>query len=120
MYSPDGKHMAFLRQTIKFFSADRHRLMVLDRDSGTKTELAAAFNRSCQHPNWADAKRLAFEAENGGTTGIYLINLGGKMPSTDPPPVSERSIDLPAAGAALSTSRVASTVRQPWSHTALE
>jgi dipeptidyl aminopeptidase/acylaminoacyl peptidase len=94
VYSPDGKHMAFLRQTIKFFSADRQRLMVLDRDSGTKTELAAAFNRSCQNLKWADAKRLTFEAENGGAVGIYFINLDGKMPSTSAPPVSERSIDF--------------------------
>ena len=30
-YSPDGKHLAFLRQTVKYFYADRQRLMLLDR-----------------------------------------------------------------------------------------
>jgi dipeptidyl aminopeptidase/acylaminoacyl peptidase len=94
VYSPDGKHIAFLRQSIKFFSADRQRLMVLDRDSGASTELAATLNRSCQNPIWPDAKRLTFEAENGGTAGIYFVSLDGKMPSVDPPPVSERSIDF--------------------------
>ncbi len=94
VYSPDGRHLAFLRQTIKFFGADRQRLMVLDRGSGTKTELAAAFGRSCQNPKWPDAKRLAFEAENGGTHGIYFVNLDGTMASTKEPLVSEQSIDF--------------------------
>ena len=55
-------------------------------------ELAAAFNRSCQNPKWPDAKRLTFEADHRGTAGIYFISLDDKMPSTEPPPVSERSI----------------------------
>ena len=37
VYSPDGKHLAFLRQTIKHFYADRQRLMVLDRDREPRT-----------------------------------------------------------------------------------
>ena len=79
VYSPDGKHLAFLRQTIKHFYGDRQRLMVLDRDAGTINELTAAFNRSCQNPRWADATRLTFESENEGVAGIYFINLDGKM-----------------------------------------
>jgi dipeptidyl aminopeptidase/acylaminoacyl peptidase len=94
VYSPDGKHIAFLRQTIKNFYADRQRLMVLDRDAGTMKELTAAFKRSCQNPKWPDAKRLTFESENEGVVGIYFINLEGKMLSTDPPKVSERSVDF--------------------------
>src|SRR4029077_11356603 len=39
VYSPDGKSIAFLRQTIKFFSADRERLMLHDRESGQSREL---------------------------------------------------------------------------------
>jgi dipeptidyl aminopeptidase/acylaminoacyl peptidase len=94
VYSPDGKHVAFLRQTIKHFYADRQRLMVLDRDTGKMQELAAAFDRSCQNPRWADARRLTFEAENGGVAGIYFINLEGTLMSTAPPESSERAIDF--------------------------
>jgi dipeptidyl aminopeptidase/acylaminoacyl peptidase len=94
VYSPDGKHLAFLRQSIKHFYADRQRLMVLDRDSGTTNELAAAFDRSCQNPQWADAQRLTFEAENGGVAGIYFTNLEGKMLLSSPPKLSERSINF--------------------------
>src|SRR5262249_12255079 len=82
VYTPDGKHSAFVRQTIKYFYADRQRLMVLNRDSGSVSELASALDRSCQRPQWADSKRLAFEAENAGVSGIYFIGLDGKMPST--------------------------------------
>jgi dipeptidyl aminopeptidase/acylaminoacyl peptidase len=93
-YSPDGKRMAFLRQTIKLFYADRQRLMVVDREAGTVKELAKAFDRSCQHPVWPDSKRLTFEAESAGVTGIYFIDMDGKMPYTQPQKVSERSIDF--------------------------
>jgi dipeptidyl aminopeptidase/acylaminoacyl peptidase len=94
IYSPDGKHLAFLRQTVKHFYADRQRLMVLDRTTGATKELAASFNRSCQNPRWPDAKRLAFEAESGGVAGIYFTDLEGKMMSNKPPVISERSIDF--------------------------
>jgi dipeptidyl aminopeptidase/acylaminoacyl peptidase len=94
VYSPDGKHLAFLRQTIKHSYADRQRLMVLEHDTGTKKELAGTFNRSCQNPQWADAKRLTFEAENEGVTGVYFTNLEGKMLVSTPPKLSERSISF--------------------------
>ena len=42
VYSPDGKHIAFLRQTTKFFYADRQRLMLLDRAGGKPRELTPA------------------------------------------------------------------------------
>jgi len=94
VYSPDGAHLAFLRQTIKYFSGDRQRLFVRDRKSGTAQELAAGFGRSCQNLRWPDSRRLAFEAENGGTHGIYFVSLEDKMFSTEPPPVSEGAIDF--------------------------
>ena len=34
VYSPDGKSIAFTRQTIKFFYADRNQLMIHDRETG--------------------------------------------------------------------------------------
>jgi len=94
VYSPDGNHLAFLRQKIKYFFADRQRLVVLDRDEGRVRELTNAFDRSCQQPQWADSKRLTFEAENEGVAGIYFIGLDGKMPSMRPPKESERSIEF--------------------------
>ncbi|MCS6977164.1 MAG: S9 family peptidase [Gemmatales bacterium] len=97
VYSPDGKHLAFLRQTIKFFYADRTRLMVLDRQSGQKTELTKDLDRSCGNPRWLpDSRRVAVEVEDQGYMNLFLV-------SVDPPAVkphyagiSERSVDFAA------------------------
>jgi dipeptidyl aminopeptidase/acylaminoacyl peptidase len=112
VFSPDGAHLAFLRQTIKYFSGDRQRLMVRDRKSGATKELAAAFSRSCQNPKWPDARRLTFEAENGGTHGIYFVNLDDKLFGTDAPKISERSIDF-ARGRRLGVYLTSSFDRPP-------
>jgi dipeptidyl aminopeptidase/acylaminoacyl peptidase len=93
-YSPDGKHIAFLRQTNKKLPADRHRLMLLDRDTKAVKDLSRSFDRSCQSPRWVDAGRVAFEAENGAVKGIYIVDLEGKLAWTKPPPISEQSIDF--------------------------
>jgi dipeptidyl aminopeptidase/acylaminoacyl peptidase len=93
-YSPDGTRIAFLRQTNKKVPADRSRLMLLDRDGTAPKELAASFDRSCHNPRWVDKRRLVFEAENGGVKGIYFTDVDGKIASTDPPKVSEQSVDF--------------------------
>src|SRR5262249_30882068 len=65
VYSPDGRSIAFLRQAIPLFSADRTRLMLHDRATGMSRELTANFDRSCHTPRWAaDGTRLFFEAED--------------------------------------------------------
>ena len=95
VYSLDGRHIAFLRQTTKYFYADRNRLMLLDRDSGKARELNDDFDRSCQNLKWvSDSKRLTFEAEDGGYVHIYFTGIDGKKPFTDEPGGSERSIDF--------------------------
>jgi dipeptidyl aminopeptidase/acylaminoacyl peptidase len=94
VYSPDGTRIAFLRQTNKKVPADRSRLMLMDRGGTPPKELAAAFDRSCQNPRWVDKRRLVFEAENGFVKGIYFTDVDGKIASTDPPKVSEQSVDF--------------------------
>ena len=95
VYSPDGGHIAFLRQTVKHFYADRHRLMLYDREANKSRELTEGFDRSCQNLKWLpDGKRIAFEAENAGYVNIFFAGLDGKKPFTDDPKLSERSIDF--------------------------
>ena len=95
VYSPDGSKIAFLRQTIKHFSGDRRRLMVLERGFDKARELNDNFDRSCSNPKWLpDGRRLTFEAENAGYIHIYFTGIEGKKPFTDDPKHSEKSIDF--------------------------
>lgn len=55
VYSPDGKLIAFLRQTTKYFYADRQRLMVMDRSNSNAKEWGSSdglFDRSVSQPRW--------------------------------------------------------------------
>jgi dipeptidyl aminopeptidase/acylaminoacyl peptidase len=113
VYGPHGLHIAFLRQTIKYFYGDRNRLMLHDRRAGTSRELAADLDRSCQNPKWfPDGNRIAFEAENAGYVHIYFVGIDGRKPFTDDPTHSERSIDF-AKGQRLGVYLVNSFDRPP-------
>ncbi|QDU19081.1 S9 family peptidase [Urbifossiella limnaea] len=92
VYSPDGKSIAFLRQTTKFFYADRRRLMLHDGEKAR--ELTADLDRSCSSPRWLpDGKRIAVEVEDAGYVRIAFVGLDGKR-FADATKVSERSIDF--------------------------
>jgi dipeptidyl aminopeptidase/acylaminoacyl peptidase len=94
VYNPAGRYIAFLRQTTKYFYADRQRLMLFNRETGDSRELVADFDRSCQNPKWLGGGRLSFEAENAGYVHIFFTALDGRKPETDDPKLSERSIDF--------------------------
>ncbi len=95
VYSPDGKSIAFLRQTTKYFYADKQRLMVLGKD-GKPRELTADLDRSAQNPKWRDDERIVVEAEDAGYVRFFGAHVGGEAPFTGPNEDggSERSIDF--------------------------
>ncbi|MBL8821084.1 MAG: S9 family peptidase [Planctomycetia bacterium] len=94
VYSPDGKHLAFLRQTTKFFYADRFRLMLADTSNYQAKELTASLDRSCGNPVWLpDSQRIAVEIEDSGYTNIGFVSLDGKL-MRPKEPVSERAISF--------------------------
>jgi dipeptidyl aminopeptidase/acylaminoacyl peptidase len=99
VYSPDGKSIAFLRQTTKFFYADRHRLMVIEKD-GKPRDLTIDLDRSAQNPKWRDNERLIFEAEDAGYVRFFGAHVNGEAPFTGPneDQGSERSIDFVPSG----------------------
>jgi len=73
-YSPDGRWIAFTRQTIKFFYADRQRLMLYDRATGQHQEITAKFDRSCSEPKWsADSRQILFEAQDKGHVRFFAV-----------------------------------------------
>src|SRR5262249_6752982 len=85
---------AFLRQTIKFFYADRMRLMVRDRATGQSRCLTEKYDRSVSSPKWfADNGRLYVEAEDSGFHGITLVPLKGEPMQVFEKDVTERSMD---------------------------
>lgn len=96
VYSRDGKWLAYTRQTIKFFYADRSRLMLRDRGAGTTRELTENLDRSVAGLRWmADNQRLCFEAEDAGYGNIFFTSIKGNDIKKFPTPgVSEFAIDV--------------------------
>jgi dipeptidyl aminopeptidase/acylaminoacyl peptidase len=80
-YSPDGKSLAFIQQRIKFFYADKGRLMLLDRASGKTTGLTESFDRTVAHVSWLpDSRALAASVEDAATLRVYRFNVAGGAP----------------------------------------
>ena len=80
LYSPDGKSLAFLRQTTKYFYADRSRVMLLDRAGGKPQELTGGLDRSVGSLRWlpasGEARGLLAEVEDSGYHRLLLVPTG--------------------------------------------
>jgi dipeptidyl aminopeptidase/acylaminoacyl peptidase len=79
LYSPDGKLLAYTRQSIVGFYGDTRKLLVVDRASGAERAVAADWDRSADNLVWApDSKRLYGAIDDAGTVRAYEIPLDGK------------------------------------------
>ncbi len=95
VYSPDGKTIAFLRQRIKFFYADTHRLALCDRATGKIRGLLERFDRSAEDLKWLpDGKLLCFEAQDAGYVNIFFVNPEKDEAIPSPVKLSEHAIDF--------------------------
>ncbi len=75
-YSPDGRFLAFLRQTTPRYEADRPRLMLLDRKSGALRDLTASFDDTLRDFAFSkDGSRIFFTADVKGRTPLYAVDL---------------------------------------------
>jgi len=73
-YSPDGRFLAFLRQTTPRYEADRLRLVLLDRKSGVLRDLTASFDDTLRDFAFSkDGSRIFFTADVKGRTPLYEI-----------------------------------------------
>ena len=80
-YSPDGKWIAYTRQAIKGFYADRERIVLYERATGTKRVLTENWDRSAEAPIWsADSRRLYFGAEDKAKQPIWVLPIAGGDP----------------------------------------
>jgi dipeptidyl aminopeptidase/acylaminoacyl peptidase len=89
LYSPDGRYLAFGRQTIKGFYGDRVRVVLHDRHAGTNRVLTEAWDRSAGGLLWSgDGKTLFGTIEDFGTERVYRIDAASGQPT---PLTRERS-----------------------------
>jgi dipeptidyl aminopeptidase/acylaminoacyl peptidase len=94
VYSPDGRHIAFTRQTTKFFYADRVQVMLDERGGGTRS-LTADYDYSCTNPKWmTDNKRLYFDVEQRGFHRVGFANIERPGVTASGPNASERTMDV--------------------------
>jgi dipeptidyl aminopeptidase/acylaminoacyl peptidase len=77
-YSPDGKYIAWRAQFRPGYESDRWRLMVLERATGTVTNLTESLDRWVTNFTWApDSASLFFTTEDRGRQAIQLISVTG-------------------------------------------
>jgi dipeptidyl aminopeptidase/acylaminoacyl peptidase len=78
-YSPDGRTLSFIQQRIKGFYADKGRLMLRERRSGSTRELYADWDRTVGEYLWApDSRRLFGAVDDAGTVRAYEFPLSGE------------------------------------------
>ena len=77
-YSPDGRWIAYRSQARGGFEADRFRLMLYDRKSGTTKELTNGFDRWVGEILWApDSMNIFLVAEDRGREMIGTASING-------------------------------------------
>ena len=80
-YSPDGKWLAFRRQVTPKFEADRFRIILLDRATGSGRDMTGDFDNTVGDIEWsADSKRILFTADVKGRTPLHELDVAtGKI-----------------------------------------
>lgn len=81
LYSPDGRMLAFRRQKLKDFYADRARLMIYERRGEAVRGITEDWDRSADGIVWAPDSRSLFGAiDDAGTQRVYRFDPGGGTP----------------------------------------
>ncbi len=94
-YSRDGRYLAFVRQKIKTFYADKQRLMLFDRRSGETRNLTEQWDRSAEQLVWSpDSRSLVGSIDDAGTRRLYRFELKGAAPKAMTAATSFSSPDL--------------------------
>lgn len=75
-YSPDGKYIAFRRQLIPAYEADRFRLTLYNRESGEIKVVTEQFDNWVDDFKWSeDSRSIYFIGEVTGRQPLYKIDI---------------------------------------------
>lgn len=81
-YGPDGRWIAFQRQTVRGFYADTRRLVLHDRASGRNTVVTGDWDRSVGTLVFAPDSRSAYASiDDAGNDRVYRIDLPSGKPT---------------------------------------
>ena len=69
-----GGTIFFLRQTTKYFYADRSRIMVHRRKMGKNLEVTKSLDRSCRDLQFMQNGSILFEAEDKGYHRLFIVD----------------------------------------------
>lgn len=76
LYSPDGRHLAYLSQARAGFEADKFRLLLLDTQSGQTRDLTASIDRSVDQFVWSsDGKTIYFTADEATYSPVFRLDV---------------------------------------------
>ena len=75
-YSPDGRYLAYTKQTIKGFYGDTKQLWLIDRKGDSRRRIAGGWDRSVSDIAWApDSKSFYAPIDDAGTERIYRFDV---------------------------------------------
>jgi dipeptidyl aminopeptidase/acylaminoacyl peptidase len=78
IYTPDGKYIIYRSQATAGFEADRWRLMVYNRSTGTSVELLRGFDQSVDEVALTpDGNTIYFTAGDRGYENVYKVPVSG-------------------------------------------
>lgn len=76
VFSPDGRHMAFLSMARNGYEADRNRLFVYNFEGGQTREISVGFDLDVSSPEWSeDGRTIFFTSAVEGTIQLYSADV---------------------------------------------
>jgi dipeptidyl aminopeptidase/acylaminoacyl peptidase len=74
-YSPDGRALAWLAMKRPGYESDRYRIVLLDRQGGTRRALTEELDRSCTEIAWSpDSRTIWTSADNLGQHSLFAVD----------------------------------------------
>lgn len=76
VFSPDGKWLAWESMERDGYEADKHRLIVMNLETGEKRDLSLHFDQNAEGLSWSnDSKSIYFVSVWHGTTQLYKVDV---------------------------------------------